>query len=108
MALYVQEAVAIFADASDPFTKAAITDLTVTADVWHVETDGDPKGDPSVRDDPGWTGIAMPYSADASGYVGYFQPDARRIGKAGKYAYRVHLVGSAWDNIEYGSFRLLA
>lgn len=109
MALYVEEAVAIFAEANDPFTKAPITDLTATCEVWHVETDGDPKSDPSVRGAPGWDAFAMPYSEAALGYVGYFQPDARRTTptpKTGKYAYRVHLVGDAWDNVEYGTFKL--
>lgn len=100
MAIYVGEAVAIRAQATHPFTKDQITDLTGSVDVY--DPSKDPKASPTDRSAPNAT-ATMTYDAASEGYVAFvlttgFVP--------GKWTYRVHLTGGGFDNFEFGTFTL--
>lgn len=100
MALYIGEAVAIRAVATNPFTEEELTGLTGTVETFNPTKD--PKNVPGDRTTPHAT-HAMTYDANAGGYVAYV-PTTGYV--AGKWSYRVHLTGGAYDNWEYGSFSL--
>lgn len=103
MALYVGEAVRIRASALDPETQLALDPPPQSATVSFWGPDKDPKKDPSVRAVPDVGPIAMTASgAEFTAFVS----TAGNPWVPGKWSYRVTVVGDAFENFEFGTFKL--
>lgn len=106
MALYVGEAVRIRATAVDPETGTPLpAPIAATVDFWAPGKN--PVKDPAVRDAPDVPAQAMTHRPDAGDFV-LFQGTAGAPWVAGKWTYRVTVVGEAFSNWEYATFVLKA
>lgn len=96
MATYVGEAVAMFTQVINPITKEPITDLTAEVELYAPGKD--PKNVPADRvADAG--PFAMPYDAEAGGYVGFVDTTGFA---PGRWTARVRASNlTTWDNWEY-------
>lgn len=101
MAIYVGEAVAVRAQATNPFTKAPIIDLTGVAEFYAPGRD--PKKVPADRATPD-DSVSVAYDASAEGYLAFW-PTAGK--DPGKWTVRIHLTGGDYDNFEFGTVTLV-
>lgn len=92
-------------DARDPFTAAQLTDddYVATADFY---TPGKaPKTDLVDRADPDVANVPMSYDATVGSWI-LHQSTAGGPWIAGKWSYRVTVIGGDYDNFEFGTFTL--
>lgn len=101
MTLYVGEAVTIRATATNPITKAVISDAVAVADFYAPGKN--PKLNPADRiiDKPQ---VSLVYDPAAGSYLGYVDTTGW---VEGRWSFKVTLSGS-YDSWEYGSFALKA
>jgi hypothetical protein len=105
MALYVGEAVRIRASAVDPETKAPLDPPPTSAKVDFWAPGKNPAKDATVRSAPDVPNKPMEYRSATGDYVLY-QETSGDPWVAGKWAYRVTIVGESYTNWEFGSFVL--
>lgn len=105
MALYVGEAVRISAEALDPDGRSPLDPPPLSAHVEFWAPGRNPVRDPDVRGTPDVA--AQPLTRDdVTGVWALYQSTDGAPWVAGKWTYRVTVVGSAYENWEYASFSL--
>lgn len=106
MALYVGEAVRIKASALDPETKEPLSPAPTSARVDLWAPGRDPVRDPALRASPDVGPLAMTWREDTSDFVAFVDTNGATPWEAGKWIYRVTVVGDAFENFEFGNFKL--
>lgn len=105
MVLYVGEAVRIRVSALDPETGNPLDPPPTSAKVDFWAPGRNPIRDASVRGTPDVPNVAMAYRTATTDYV-VFQPTSGNPWVAGKWTYRVTVVGNSYSNWEYATFVL--
>lgn len=105
MALYVGEAVRIRASALDPETREPLTPRPISAHVHFYHPDKNPARDPEVRDDSDFGPIEMGWREATQDFAVFVSTDGSGW-VPGRWSYRVTVQGNAYENFEFGTFRL--
>lgn len=105
MALYVGEAVRIRASAVDPETGLPLDPAPVQALVDFWAPGRVPTKDELVRQEPDIAGKVMTQRPETQDFI-LIQHTKGAPWVAGKWTYRVTVVGHSYDNWEYGTFSL--
>lgn len=105
MVLYVGEAVRIRVSALDPETGLSLDPPPTSASIDFWAPGRNPIRDPAVRGTPDVPHVAMTFRSTTDDYV-LFQPTSGSPWVAGKWTYRVTVVGASYSNWEYATFVL--
>lgn len=115
MALYVGEAVRIRASALDPETQAPLDPPPQSATVSFWGPDRNPVKEVELRNDPDYgpfdmvaPGQTSPngFVNDSADFIAFVSTSEPNPWEAGKWTYRVTVVGNAFENFEFGTFKL--
>lgn len=106
MALYVGEAVRIRASALDPETLQPLDPRPNSARVDFWGPDRNPVRDPTLRNDPDVGPVAMSYRPEENDFIAFVSTGGAVPWEPGKWSYRVTVIGDAYENFEFGTFKL--
>lgn len=106
MALYVGEAVRIRASALDPETDQPLDPPPLSARVDFWRPGRNPARDASLRGTPDVGPISMSYRESDRDFVAFVSTGGLEPWEPGRWSYRVTVVGDAYENFEFGMFKL--